>query len=358
MSHLFPIILAGGAGTRLWPRSRRQHPKQLLDLLSPRTMLQETFDRVTPLAPPEQTYVITNVKYVDQVCSQLPEIPPENVVGEPEGRGTAPPVGLAALTALEHDPHAVLLCLPADHSIPRVNEFREMLLAASEIAQQQHLVTLGIQPNYAETGYGYIEAGEALEAARGARAFRVRRFTEKPDELTAKQFVEAGNYYWNSGMFIWRADVILQEFERYMPRHLALLRQIVDARGPVDSMAVFDHAWREMENETIDFGIMEKSQRVAVLPLDVGWSDVGSWASLLDLLDRDSNQNAILGDHLVMQTKGSLIYGRDRLIAAVGLENMIVVDTGDAILICPKDQSQQVKQIVDELKRREQDQYL
>jgi mannose-1-phosphate guanylyltransferase len=357
-NHLYAVILAGGTGTRLWPRSRRDRPKQLLDLLSARTMLQQTYDRIAPLMDPEHVYVITNAAYVGEVCTQLPAIPASHVIGEPEGRGTAPPVGFAARLLSDQDAEAVMVSLAADHFIQREAEFREAVCAAEQVARRNLLVTFGIQPSYPETGYGYIEAEEDLPKADGWRVRKVRRFTEKPDPQTAQEFVASGNYYWNSGMFIWAAATILEEFARYLPRHYQLLNEIVAARGTEREAETFERCWREMPNETIDVGIMEKSDRVAVLPLDVGWSDVGNWGTLLDLLPGDGNQNVVIGDHIGVETQSCLIYSNDRLIATVGLQDMIVVDTGDVVLVCHKEDAQKVKHLVDELKRRQQVKYL
>lgn len=356
--HLFVVILAGGTGTRLWPRSRRERPKQLLGLLSTRTMLQQTFDRIAPLLPPDHIYVITNASYVEDVRAQLPEIPAGNVIGEPEGRGTAPPLGYAAALLTSRDTDAVMVSLAADHYIQKEAEFREAVCAAEEIASRNFLVTFGVKPSYPETGYGYIESGDELAQAGTWRAYRVKRFVEKPDEEAAAAFIASGNYSWNSGMFIWRASLILEEFERYLPKHIQQLREIAAARGIPNQAETFDRVWREMGSETIDVGIMEKSERVAVLPLDVGWSDVGNWASLLTILPGDGNQNVVIGDHIGVETKNSLIYSNGRLIATVGLSDMIVVDTDDIVLVCHKEDAQKVKHLVEELKKSQREKYL
>ncbi len=358
LPHLYAVILAGGSGTRLWPRSRRDRPKQLLDLLSARTMLQQAYDRIAPLIAPEHVYVITNTSYLSEVCSQLPEIPCEHIIGEPEGRGTAPPIGYAAGLLRERDPQAVMISLPADHFIRREAEFREAICAAADVAEENLLVTFGIVPSYPETGYGYIEAGDDMTRIRGMRVRKVCRFTEKPDAQKAAEFIASGNYYWNGGMFIWRAAAILEEFDRYLPEHARLLKEIDAARGTPEEAAVFERAWCAMPSETIDVGIMEKSQRVAVIPLDVNWSDVGNWSSLLELLPGDRDQNVVIGDHIGVDTRSTLVYSSDRLIATVGLENMIVVDTGDVVLVCHREDAQKVKSLVDELKRRQQEKYL
>ena len=287
--------------------------------------------------------------------NQLPYVPESQIIGEPEGRGTAPPVALAALLLQERDPEAVSFILPADHVIPNGDAFRRALAAAADVAKEDYLVTLGIQPTFPETGYGYIEAGDALADAAGMKVYRVRRFLEKPNLETAQKFLERGNYFWNSGIFIWRASTILQEFAKHMSTMHAQLVSIL-AQG-FDAPS-FSTQWRALQNETIDYGIMEKADNVAVIPLEAGWNDVGSWAALLDLMDHDDSNNVVHGNHIGVETEASLIYSTKRLVATIGLENMIVIDTDDALLICPKDRAQDVKKIVDELKRRQANEYL
>ena len=354
MNHLYAVILAGGSGTRLWPRSRKLHPKQLLDLISARTMLQDAYDRIAPSVPLENVFVITNREYVPQVLEQLPGIPPAQVIGEPEGRGTAPPAALAALLLRERDPHAVTIVLPADHVIQDGEAYTRALRAAASLANQKYLVTLGVTPAYPETGYGYIEASDAIPLQAQA-AFQVHRFREKPNLETAQEFIERGNFFWNSGIFIWRVDVILDAFAQHMPQTHAQLEKIV--RAGFDAPA-FESDWHALENETLDYGIMERAAHVAVIPMDAGWSDVGSWAALYDLMQHDAQGNAVFGNHIGVHTRASLIYSGKRLIATIGLENMIVVDTDDALLICPQSHAQEVKKIVDELKRRRANEYL
>ena len=355
---IYALILAGGTGTRLWPRSRRERPKQLLALFSNRTMLQETCDRITPIIPLEHIFIITNEDYVEAVREQLPDLPSANVIGEPVGHGTAPAIGLGALYIQKMDPDAVMVSLHADHYIERADEFRAAILNAAQVAAEGYLITLGIQPRSPETGYGYIHRGELIETLGEQPVYRVAQFMEKPDEATATQFVQSGEYYWNSGIFAWKLSTLWEEYEHFQPKLCTQLGKIGKSLDTPRAHSTLQRVWPSVPTETIDVGIMEKSQRVAVLPINVGWSDVGSWATLLELLPGNTETNVVVGDHVGVDTSSSLLYSQDRLIATVGLKDMIVVDTGDAILVCPKDRAQEVKHIVEALKQTNKHKYL
>ena len=355
---IYAVILAGGSGTRLWPRSRELMPKQFLDITGNRTMLQEAVDRIEALIPLERVFVITNREYLPIVRQQLPALPEANAIGEIMGRGTAPAIGLAAVILRKIDPDATMVVLTADHLIGRREEFRRALLAAAQVADAGHLVTLGIHPSHAETGYGYIERGERLGEHEGFDAFRVARFTEKPNLATAREFVNSGRFSWNSGMFIWHVNAILSEMQRVMPTTYAQLEEIAADIGTARQEDTLQRVWPQVEKETIDFGVMERAAGVVVIPVEIGWNDVGSWSTLLDLLPGDADGNIVAGEVCTVDTKRSLVYSSGRLIAAVGLEDMIVVEAGDAILVCPRSRAQDVRRIVDQLKDSGRDCFL
>jgi mannose-1-phosphate guanylyltransferase len=353
--HYYAVIMAGGGGTRLWPLSRKARPKQMLRLLDERSLFQTSVERLSGLFPCERIFVVTVAEQAEELRIHCPDIPAENFILEPMPKGTAPVVGLAAVTLRQRDPHAVMAVLTSDHFIGNEPGFRRILAAAYDVAEDGHLVTLGITPTYAATGYGYIQQGALLSTYAGMDVYEVIRFKEKPDEAHAKQMLSAGGHVWNSGMFVWSVNRILEEFNRQMPELYADLHRISEIRGTPDERAAVEAIWSHLMVETIDYGIMEGAQRVVVLPAaELNWSDVGSWDSLFDVLPADGNGNIVMGgDHIGLDTHESLVYVNQehRLIVTIGVDDLVVVDTGDVLLVCRKDQAQKVRQIVDQLKK-------
>lgn len=352
--HFYAVIMAGGGGTRLWPLSRRAQPKQMLNLIGNRTLFQIAVDRLGGLFAMQNIYVVTIANQAEQLHLQYPELPTENFLIEPMPRGTASVVAMAAAAIQKRDSQGVMAVLTADHFIQNVPEFQAVLKSGFDVARKGYLVTLGIPPTYAATGYGYIESGSQLEQFIDRAVYDLKAFKEKPDEATARLFLEKGGYSWNSGMFIWSVEVILDKFKMYMPELYIKLTQIKQAIGVDHASPHFREIWESIEPETIDYGIMEKSDHCAVLPAgDLNWNDVGSWDSLFDVVAPDESGNIVIGaQHLGLETSHSLICSTDpkRLLVTIGMDNVIVVDTGDALLICPRGESQKVKDLVKYLK--------
>ncbi len=348
----FAVVMAGGSGTRFWPRSRRRMPKQLLRITGARTLLQETVHRLRGLVPPAQILVVTHRDHAAEVRRQLPRLPAANVLVEPIGRNTAPCLALAALTIAARAPTATFVSLPADHAIGDPARFRATLSEAfGWAARSRASVTLGIVPTGAETGYGYIHVGEPL----GGGAFRVRAFVEKPPLVDAQRFVDSGEYLWNSGMFAWRVDVLLALFDEHLPALAAVLRPAMRQTGHRRTAAVA-RAYRRVAPISIDYGIMEKTKDVIVIRADFAWSDVGSWAALADIVRHrhDGAQAPVVA----VDAARYVVFNPERLVALVGVDDVIVVDAPDAVLICRRDRAQDVRRVVEELQRRRLDTYL
>jgi mannose-1-phosphate guanylyltransferase len=327
----------------------------MLRLMGDSSLFQIAVRRLSGVFPPERIFVVTVDEQAAELQEQCPEIPQQNYLLEPMPRGTASVVGLAAVALQQRDPDAVMAILTADHFIANEAGFRRLLLAGFDVAQDGYLVTLGISPTYPATGYGYIQRGDFLGAYRDMDVFHALRFREKPDEQQARLMLAGGDHSWNSGMFIWRVDRIQEEFERQMPPLFTSLQQIASAWGVQDLPAVIGRVWPKIKPETIDYGIMEGAEKVAVIPASgLGWNDVGSWDSLFDVLSGDENGNILMnGRHLSLDTGRSLVFGEDpsRLIVTIGIEDLVVVDTGDVLMICHKDQAQKVRDVVNLLKQ-------
>lgn len=348
------VIPAGGAGTRLWPRSRSSTPKHVLPLGDRRRpLLRATYDRARALA--SEVFVLTETRQRDIITSVLPEVDPAHLILEPSARGTTNAYGLAALTLQQLAPGAVMLALPADHVVHGSAKVAGAVRAAVKIASTtDSLVTVGLKPSFPSTGLGYIHAPGRRTAGR---ALRVRRFVEKPRLADARRFLREGGYYWNLAWFCWRVEVFLDEMARHAPRHLAGLRKVVGARMEGDEALASD-LYRRLPVEVVDRSVMEKTDRLLLVPADFDWADIGNWAELGDRVQADAHGNSVEGESVLVDTTGSLIFGDRRLVAAIGLEDMIIVDTEDALLVCPRDRAQDVRKVVEALRRARKTRYL
>jgi len=350
---MFAVIMAGGRGARFWPRSREKTPKHLLDISSERTMIRETVDRIRPLVPAERTLIVTGKSHAAELISQLPEIPPENILIEPVGRNTAPCIGLAALHILRRVPDAVMLVLPSDHRIGDEAEFLRIIQAAAGAASQgDSLVTIGIRPTGPETGYGYIEQGDPFSTSGADEIYRVRSIREKPPREQAERFLAQGGFSWNSGMFVWKASTIVEAIGRFLPDLGQGLLQIREALGTDREEAVVKAVYTEQRAVSIDYGVMEKAKDVLVIPGAFDWSDLGSWDALWEVSEKDENGNAVRGEFIGVDTADSLIHSSGKLIALVGVKDLLVVETKDALLICRRGRSQDVRKIVETLEKK------
>jgi len=360
--HTYAVIMAGGGGTRLWPISRKGSPKQLLPLLGKETLFQSTVARLEKVFPHERIIVVTVDEQARVMQEQVPTIPKENYLIEPAPRGTASVVALAAAVLHKRDPQAMMAIQTADHHIRNQDLFQYLLRTAFEIAEKEYLVTLGITPTFPSTGYGYIQQGDALDGDYKYPVYAVKRFKEKPDEATAQELLRSGDHSWNSGMFVWRADTILNEVDRQMPELFKVVQEIASAWDTQQRDEVVGKLWYDLQSQTIDYGVMEKAEHVAVLPAGgLGWSDVGSWDSLFDVLLPDMNGNVVSNSqHLGLDTRNSLVYSinDERLIVTIGMDDVVVVDAGDVLMICKTDQSQKVKDVVEHLKKHNQEKFL
>ncbi len=341
---VYPILLAGGTGTRLWPVSRELYPKQLVKFIGEDSLLQNTIRRLTPVLDTENVKVVCGQRHFHETAKHLENLGLKaqgKLICEPCGRNTAPAILLAVQHILETEKDAVLCIFPADHVIQDTDTFHERLIAAIALAGDGFIVTFGIQPHYPETGYGYVEGGKKV--SHGALA--LKRFVEKPDLATAQKYIKAGNFFWNSGMFTFKASVILAEFQTYQPELLNTMQAIFSVDKPIAKKD-----YDQLDDISIDFAIMEKTTKGAVLPSDFGWSDIGSWKSLYDFLEKDARHNVIEGDVMVQDTRNSLILAHDRLIAANHLRDMVVVETADSVFVSDLENSREVKSFVTQLK--------
>jgi mannose-1-phosphate guanylyltransferase/mannose-6-phosphate isomerase len=361
--HLYAVVLAGGSGTRFWPLSRELYPKQLLKVLGRRTLIQETVRRVRPAVPIERTLVVTGAAHADSIRMQLdgPDgVRKDQILTEPVSRNTAAAIGWAAAAVLRVDPDGLMLVMPADHVIPDRAEFLRAVALGASVAQDGRLVTFGITPTRPETGYGYIKAGSRhpLLSWGGLKALPVACFVEKPDLKTATRYLRAGGFFWNSGIFVWRADAILAEIETVLPKLGRGLTRLGKALGTPDENRALEQFYKGAESISIDHGVLQRSRRAAVIPAPFRWSDVGNWGSLDEVAATDRAGNVRMGRIVDIGSRSSILYGENRLVATIGLKDMVVVDTADATLVCPKDRAQEVKQIVERLRLQKAPEHL
>lgn len=346
----YALIMAGGRGTRFWPRSRRKSAKQVLQFFGDRSLIQQCVDRLRPLVPPERVWVVTNIFLREEITRQLPEVPRAQIIAEPAQRNTAPCIGLAAQILQGIDPEAIMGVFPADHLIARTRPYLRIARAAYRAAEKSHIVVLGIQPRWAETGYGYIEFPAGVQPG-SLKPYPVIRFKEKPDAVTAQRYLEAGNYAWNSGQFFWRVDVFLEALRRYLPRTATVLAGLPKF-GSRRFAAALQENFPRCENISVDYAVLEKASNVVGIAAgDIGWNDVGSWNAVFEIGRRDASGNVIFSETLPLDAAGNLVDARGKLVALLGVHDLVVVDTPDALLVADRSRSQEVSALVKQLEK-------
>ncbi|MBM4394878.1 MAG: NTP transferase domain-containing protein [Deltaproteobacteria bacterium] len=359
--HLYALLLAGGKGTRFWPLSREDHPKQLLKLFSDRTLVEETYDRIRALIPNDRVLVATSKGLATRLTALFADIPERNFIVEPVPRNTAPCIAVAAQRILERDKDAIIAVLPSDHFVTDRAAFLEVMGAAVTHAARGRIVTLGITPTHPETGYGYVRFGEFEQDPEHPetrhRARHIQAFVEKPDHATALSYLKAGRYLWNSGIFVFRADVIIEKVKAHLPGLHDGVTTLSGLAPDRANAAAIERVWVEMPDISIDYGVMEKAEGLCVIPASFGWSDVGTWRALTSF-PTDDAENFVLGKVVNVDSHGNVLYSSHGLLATLGLRNMVVVVTRGAVLVCPADRTQDVKALVEELKQRDMTEYL
>lgn len=359
---LHAMVMAGGGGTRLWPRSRRKLPKQFLNLVGERTLLQMALDRIEALAvPPERSWVLTAENYRRQTVEQLPQLPVGHLVGEPCGRDTAPCIALAAALIEREDPDAVMIVTPADHVIEPVQEFRRAAQVAAAMAEEysQALITFGIAPTYPATGYGYIHRGEQVATRQGIGVYRVGRFEEKPPLEKAEKFFASGEYYWNSGIFVWKVSTILQALRTHKPAMFESVNRIADAWESQDRLEVLAQEYAAIEKISIDYAVMQEHPDILVVQTPYRWDDVGSWLAVERMQPQDAGGNTVLGTHCGLKTENCVILGdKGKLITTIGVRDLLIIQDGDCLLVAHRDDEGTVKPLLDELRKRGLEEFL
>ncbi len=351
MEHAYAVVMAGGVGTRFWPLSRRKHPKQLLEFFGQGTLLEQTVSRLQPLIPTRRIYVFTNQTIWNEVRRRLPRIPASQVIAEPAGRNTAPTLGMAAHEVLKRDPSGLMIVLPSDQVITEPVRFRQALRAACQVASVQgRSVVVGLKPSRPETGFGYVRLGKRERPASGQDVFRVEKFTEKPPLKVACRYVKSGRYLWNGGIFIWRASTLLENLDRHQPRMAKQLAAMAAAGGTANRRT-FRRLFPKLEKISIDYALMEKISGIYAVSADIGWNDVGSWAVVRELSPKDQDGNVRPRRSLCVNSRDNIVISNKSFVVTVGVHNLAIVKTDDALLVCACDQSQGVGKAVQELER-------
>lgn len=349
MQHFHAVILAGGSGTRLWPLSTPSFPKQFLPLPNGKSMIQETLARVAPLVTPEQSWVVTGRSMAALAHEHLPSIPARNLMSEPTGRNSAAAIGWAATVIARQDPDAILGIFSADAVIQDVEQLRQALHLAYDLAEQDYLVTVGLTPTAPETGYGYIRFAGEMSTGYGLKAYRAERFVEKPDHATAQSYLADGHYVWNGGIFIWKASTILAEMREHLPDTASTLERIVDAMNTSQEEPILDELWPTLQSISIDYGILEKTKKLVVIPAQLGWNDVGNWEQYGALFPSDDQGIRAMGTHQALGSQNVVIYNNtNRRIFTIGMEDVIIVELDDITVICHKNQVQRVKELAEQ----------
>jgi mannose-1-phosphate guanylyltransferase len=355
------VIRAGGTGTRLWPKSRETKPKQLHKLTSKKTMLRETIDRVLPICEPEEIFISTNQKFVKEVIKEAPDIPLKNIICEPERKDTAAACGLETIFIEKRFPNSFVASLGSDHLIKQPAKFRQILKIAKTALEKfpDYLFCLGVYPTFPGIGFGYIKLGKIIDEIKHKEIYVVKKFTEKPDLRTAKKFLSKSGYLWNANIFLWNTKTLLSLYKKFLPKMYNGLMKIKDALETKQEQEVLTEEYAKFEKIAIDYAIVERAPKVGAVSLDIGWSDIGDFAVLKDELSDSEKENLVKGEHIDIDTENSLIYGKSgKIIATIGVKDLIIVDTDDALLVCDKYRAQEVKKVVEKLKKEGKDRYL
>lgn len=351
--------MAGGQGTRLWPMSRKNKPKQLFNLISDQTLLRDTIDRLIPHFPLKNIYISTNQKYVSQAIKQIPKLPKSNIISEPSLRDTAASIGYTTTIIQKKDPNAIVAVLSSDHYIEKKEKFVDIIKAGGQLAERDNaIVILGINPTYPATELGYININKSSKSIDGQKVYTVKKFVEKPDIVTAKKYFKSWKYFWNAGIFIFPVNKMMSSFAQHLPDSYKILQSISTCLNQKSKQDFINKSYEKLDKISIDFGIMEKLSDLVVIPADIGWSDIGTWSSLKDVLCDTESENIIKGNIISLQTKNVLAYGNKKPIALFGVEDMIIVDTDDITLVCPKNKAIDIKKFIEYLKQNNLENYL